>query len=87
MYFSEHKLVVEIDEKGHTNRNQNKENKRQIKIKEHLNWKFSRINPDVVGFDIFLEISKVQNYITHSNEKKTKKQNCKRIIKLYISHI
>ena len=23
MYFSEHKLVVEIDEKGHTNRNQN----------------------------------------------------------------
>ena len=31
MYFSEHKLVVEIDEKGHTDRNQNEENKRQKK--------------------------------------------------------
>ena len=29
MCFSEHELVVEIDEKGHIDRNQNKENKRQ----------------------------------------------------------
>ena len=57
MYFSEHKLVVEIDEKGHTAGN-------QIKIKERFNCKFHRINPDVEGFDIFLEISKIQNYIT-----------------------
>ena len=27
MYFSEHKCAVEIDEKGHTERNQEKENK------------------------------------------------------------
>ena len=26
MYFSEQKLVIEIDEKGNTDRNQNKEN-------------------------------------------------------------
>ena len=31
MYFSEHKLVVEIDEKRHTDRNQNKNSKRQIR--------------------------------------------------------
>ena len=31
MYFSEHKFVVEIDEKGHIDRNQNKENERQAK--------------------------------------------------------
>ena len=31
-YFSEPKRVVEIDEKGHTDRNQNEENKRQTKI-------------------------------------------------------
>ena len=29
MCFSEHELVVEIDKKGHIDRNQNKENKRQ----------------------------------------------------------
>ena len=32
MYFSEHELVVEIDEKGHIDRNQNKEKERKIKI-------------------------------------------------------
>ena len=32
MYLSEHKLVVEIDEKGHIGRNQNEENGRQTKI-------------------------------------------------------
>ena len=31
MYFSEHKGVVENDEKGHADRNQSKENKRQKK--------------------------------------------------------
>ena len=72
MYFSEHKLVLEIDEKRHTERNQNEENKRQIKVKERLNCKFYRINPDVEGSDIFLEISKIQNYITQSNEEKLK---------------
>ena len=60
MYFSEYELVVEIDEKGHTDRNQIEENKRQIKMKERLNCKFYRINLDVECFDIFLEISKIQ---------------------------
>ena len=80
-YFSESKFVVEIDEKGHTDRNQNVENERQIKIEEHLNCKFHRINPDVEDFDIFLEISKIQTYITQSNEEK---QVCKRIIELRV---
>ena len=54
MYFSEHKGVVEIDEKGHTDRNQNKENKRQIKIEKHPDCNFlHRINPDAEHFDIF----------------------------------
>ena len=33
MYFSEHKLVVEIDEKGYIDRNQNKENERERDLK------------------------------------------------------
>ena len=86
MYFSEHKLVVEIGEKVHTDRNQNEENKRQIKIKEHLNCKFHTINPDVEGFDIFLEIRKIQNYITQSNKEKQKCKIAKQLLN-YISSI
>ena len=62
MYFSEHKGVVEIDEKGHTDRNQNEENERQIKREKHQF--FHRINTDAESFDIYFEISKIQNYIT-----------------------
>ena len=40
MYFSEHKLVAEIDEQGHTDRNQHEENKRQITVRERFNCKF-----------------------------------------------
>ena len=68
MYFSEHELVVEIDEKGYIDRSQNKENERQIKIEKHFHCEFHRINPDAENFDIFVKISKIQNYITKSNE-------------------
>ena len=68
MYFSEDKFLVKIDERGHIYRNQNKENERQTRIEKHPDCKFfHRINPDN-----FLEISKIQNYITQSNEKKLK---------------
>ena len=40
------------------------------KIEKCLNCKFHRINPDAENFDIFAEISKIQNYITKSNEEK-----------------
>ena len=61
MYFSEDKFAVEIDEKGHIDRNQKEENKRKIKIKKYSDCKFiHRINPDVESFDIFLEISTIQ---------------------------
>ena len=82
MYFSEHKFVIEIDEKGHIDKNQNEENKRQTKIKKHSDCKiFHRINPDVDGFDIFLEISKMQNCITESNENKIKSKFAKELLK------
>ena len=58
MYFSEHKFVVEIDEKGQIEKN--KENEKQTKIDKDPDCKFfHRINPDVEGFDIFLEISEI----------------------------
>ena len=73
MYFSEHKFVVEIDEKGQIEKN--KENEKQTKRDKDPDCKFfHRINPDVEGFDIFLEISKIQNYITKSFEEKLKRK-------------
>ena len=71
-YFSDHKFAIEIDEKGYTDRNQDEENERQAKIEKHSHCKyFHRINPDAEGFDIFLEISKIKDYITQSSHIKT----------------
>ena len=61
MSFSEHELVAKIDEKGLIDRNQNKENERQIKIEKRLNCKLHGINPDTENADIFVETSKIQN--------------------------
>ena len=75
MYFSEPKFAVEIDEKGYTDRNEDKEDERQAKIEKHSNCNFfHRINPDP-DFDIFLEISKMLGYIAQSNKEKLEKEN------------
>ena len=87
MYFSESKFVVEIDKKGHIDRNQNKENERKIKIEKCYDCKFfHKINADVEGFDIFLEISKTQTYITQSNEEKLKSKFAKELLS-YVSNV
>ena len=83
MYLSESKFVVEIDKKGHIDRNENKENEKQIKIEEHLNCKFHRINPDVEGF---LEINKIRTYITKSNKGKIKSKIAKELL-IYVSDV
>ena len=36
MYFPELKLAIEVDEEGHTDRDEEKENKREEKIKKNL---------------------------------------------------
>ena len=80
-------MVVETDEKGHIDRDQNKENERQTKIEKHPDCKFfHRINADLEGFDIFLETSKIQNYITHLNEENLKSKFAEELLN-YISSI
>ena len=69
MYFSEHKFAVEIDEKGHADRNQGKENEIQTKIEKYSDCKFFHRNPDVEGFYFFLEISKIRDYIARQIKK------------------
>ena len=51
-----------------------------MKIEEHLNCTFHRINPDVEGFDIFLETSKIQSYITQSSKEKQKSKITKELL-------
>ena len=46
LYFHDHKLVVEIDEKGHKDRNINDEIQRQKALEKELCCEFIRINPD-----------------------------------------
>ena len=55
MYFSELRLVIEVDENGHTGRNDDEENERQRKIETELNCIFYRISPDKKGFSILLQ--------------------------------
>ena len=67
MYFSEHKLAIEVDEKGHTDRDEKKENEGEEKIKKELGCKIVRINPEAENY-IFVEIDKIEDYISQSNK-------------------
>ena len=68
LYFFEHKLAIEVYEKGHTDRDEKKENEREEKIKKEFGFKFIRINPNAENYDIFVEIGKIKDYIAQSNE-------------------
>ena len=45
-YLPKRKLAIEVDELGHFDRDQTKENKRQKELEEYLWCIFIRINPD-----------------------------------------
>ena len=70
--FPVHKLGIEIDENGHTERPKAKEEKRTKIIKEEAGSEITRINPDKENFDIFDEIGKIQEFISDSNKKLAK---------------
>ena len=83
LYFSEHKLAIEVDEKGRTDRDEKKkENEREEKIKKELGCKFIRINPDAENYDIFVKIGKLNDFIAQSNKeaeiKEMKEKEAKR---------
>ena len=68
--FSKYKLVVEVDEQGHNDRDIDYEIKRQKAIEKELGCEFIRINPTKENFNIFAEIGKIQNYIILKNQLK-----------------
>ena len=65
-----YKLVIEIDELGQANRDNNKEIIREKEIKDYLQCKFIRINPDRSDYDISIEIGKINRAIEEINDKK-----------------
>ena len=64
-YFPKRKLALEVNELGHKDRDQIKENKKQKD-------EFIRINPDEKDFSAYDELGKVQTFIDKSKEKEIK---------------
>lgn len=59
LYFPDHRIAVECDEKGHKDYNGEKEIKRQDTITKLLGCKFIRFNPDSPKFNIGKVINKI----------------------------
>ena len=72
IYFTEYFLAVEIDEKGHTDRNLEFEEKRQEALEKKLNCKFIRINTSRENYDTDYETDRIQTFISNFNKSKIK---------------
>ena len=73
IYFTKYFLAVEIDEKGHTDRDLIFEEKRQKALEKKLNCKFIRINTSRENYDADYEASRIQMFISKFKEKEVKK--------------
>ena len=66
--FHDYKLIIEIDENGHSGRNIDYEIKRQKAIEQELGCKFIRIDPDKEDFGIFGAINEIFRHIKQSTK-------------------
>ena len=69
IYFTEYLLAVEIDEKGHTDRDLIFEEKRQKVLEKKLNCTFIRINTSKENYDPDYEASRIQMFISNFKHK------------------
>ena len=74
IYFSEYSLAIEIDEKGHTDRDFIYEEKRQKALEKKLGCKFIRINTSNAknGYDLDYEVDNIETFIDEFKNKKIK---------------
>ena len=77
IYFTKYRLAVEIDEKGHTDRDLIFEEERQKALEKKLNCTFIRINTCRENFDVDYEASRIQTYISNFNKHKIKERDNK----------
>ena len=64
VYFTEYLSAVEIDEKGHTDRDLIFEEKRQKVLEKQLGCKFIRTNASKEGYNADYETNRVQAFIS-----------------------
>ena len=69
LYLPDHKLAIEVNEKGNIDRKKEKEE--EIKHETEKELKFIRINLDSEKFNIGVEIGQTYNHIDESNKKLT----------------
>ena len=72
IYFTKYCLAIEIDEKGHTDRDLIFEEKRQKTLEKKLNCTFIRINTSKENFDVDYEASRIQTFISQFKDNKNK---------------
>ena len=72
VYFTKYSLAVEIDEKGHTDRDLIFEEKRQKALEKKLNCTFIRINTSKENYDADYEASRIKTLINNFNKNKIK---------------
>ena len=77
VYFTEYLLAVEIDEKGHTDKDLIFEEKRQEALEKKLGCKFIRTNTSKEGYDTDYEASRIQTFISKFKNRQLKKLNKK----------
>ena len=75
LYFPEHKLAIECDEHDHKDRDINHVIRRQKFIKDMLNYKFIRYNPDAKDFTIESVLNKIFRYIYQKSSSKHFRHN------------
>ena len=73
VYFTEYLLVVEIDEKGHTDRDLIFEEKRQKALEKKLGSKYIRINTSKEGYDANYEGCRIKTFISKFKDRQLKK--------------
>ena len=77
--FKKHGLLVEINEKGHGDRESDYEKRKQKEL-EKLSYYFIRINPDKIDFNDYEEFGRVSTYIAESIKKQTEELTKKSLI-------
>ena len=73
IYLTKCCLAVEIDEKGHTDRDLEFEKKIQEALEKKLNCTFITINTSKENFDVDYEASRIQTFISQFKDNKNKK--------------
>ena len=77
LYFHDYKLAIEVDGKGHKDRNHKVQ--KQKALEKKLNSKFIRIDPDK-DFNIFKAINEIHRHIKKSTKKLTENSTKKSLI-------